>query len=127
MSYGQDSVRVFRQYYHDRPQSGIDSFYQTISNTIFISLDEGFDDSLYITVNDTVFLNQYLKTNESVGLAGGLAISFNSPTDVKILKLKFVNENFYIEEKVDLTYKSLQIRGLKYWLLIYTNQFPVRE
>lgn len=127
MSYGQDSIRVNRQYNNDKPKSAIDSFYNRIPNTIFISLDEGFDDSLYITVNDKVFLNKHLKSNESIGLAGGFGISFDNSSDVKILKLKFVNANFYIEEKVDLSYKSLQIRGLKQWLLIYTNQFPMRE
>ena len=125
--YGQESIKVSRQYDSHKPKSSNDSFFQSIPNTIFISLDEGFNDSLYITVNDTVFLNQYLKSNESIGYAGGFVISFNKPTDSKILKLKFVNSNFYIEEKVNLAYKFLQIRGLKPWLLLYTNQFVTRE
>ncbi|GEM_PF-3287840 len=126
-SYGQDSIKVTRQYYNDKPKSPVDSFFQSIPNTIFVSLDEGFNDSLYITVNDTIILNQYLKSNESIGYAGGFGISFDKPSDVKILKLKFVNSNFYIEEKVNLAYKSLKVRGLRPWLLIYTNQFPMRE
>ncbi len=126
-AYGQDSVRVIREYDNDKPKSSIDSFFNNIPNTIFISLDEGFDDSLYITVNDKVILNQYLKTDASIGLAGGFIITFDNLSDIKILKLKFVKANVYIEEKLYLTYKSLQIRGRKHWLLIYTNQFPMRE
>lgn len=126
-AYGQDSVRVVREYNNDKPKSSIDSFFNNIPNTIFISLDEGFDDSLYITVNDKVILNQYLKTDASIGLAGGFIITFDTLSDIKILKLKFVKANVYIEEKLYLTYKSLQIRGPKHWLLIYTNQFPMRE
>ena len=126
-TYGQDSLKVNRQYNNDKPKSSVDSFYHSIPNTIFVSLDEGFDDSLYITVNNTIFLNKYLKSNESIGYAGSFGISFDKPTDVKILKLKFVNSNVYIEEKVNLAYKSLQIRGLRPWLLIYTNQIPMRE
>ena len=126
-SLAQDSIRVTRQYNDDKPESSIDSFYHNIQNTIFISLDEGFDDSLYITVNGRVVLNQYLKSNNSIGYAGSFGISFAKTSDVKILRLKFVKANFCIEEKLDLAYKSLQVRGLKTWLLIYTNQFPMRE
>jgi hypothetical protein len=126
-SYSQDSIPVLRHYNYDKPKTSIDSFIYETLNTIFISLDEGFDDSLYITVNDSIVLNKYLKSNESIGYASGFHISFNKLSDIKILKLKFVKANFCIVEKVNLGFKSLEIRGLRSWLLNYTNQFPMRE
>lgn len=120
---GQDSIRLTRQYENERPATSLDSFFYQVPNTIFISLDEGFDDSLHISINDTVILRQYFITNESIGLAGGLNISFKDSSEVKILKLLFIKANKYILEKVNLNYKSLQIRGLKPWLLIYGNRF----
>jgi len=123
----QDSVHVKREFWNNKSESRADSIWNSVQNTIFISFDEGFDDSLNITVNDKVVFNGYLKTNYSIGYAGGLGINFNDSSEVKILKLHFVNANFYIREKVNLSYKSLQIRGLNPWLLIYTNQFPMRE
>jgi hypothetical protein len=126
-SFAQDSIHVFRHYDNEKPTTSIDTFFYNIRNTVFVSLDEGFNDSLYITVNDAAVLNTYLRSNESIGYAGEFQIHFDNPSDTKILRLKFVNENFYIEEKVNLTYKSLQIRGLMPWLLVYTNHFPIRE
>ena len=126
-SFGQDSIKVVRQYNYAGPTTYVDSFFYHIANTIFISLDEGFDDSLYITVNDTIVLNQHLKSNESIGYAGGFGIHFTDSSDIKTLKLKFVNADFYIEEKVNLTFKSLQIGGGKPWRLYYSNKFPMRE
>jgi hypothetical protein len=124
---GQDSVYIKREFWNNKPESRADSIWNSIPNTIFISFDEGFDDSLYITVNDKVIFNGYLKTNYSIDYAGGLGIHFKDSSEVKNLKLHFVNANFYIQEKLKFTYKSLQIRGLNPWTLIYTNQFPVRE
>jgi hypothetical protein len=126
-TYGQDSVTIYRQFCNDKPKSRVDSFMTCFPKIMFISLDEGFDDSLYITVNDTVVINRYLKTNESIDYADGFGIVFDKPTDVKILKLKFVRANIIIREQVNLHYKSLQIRGLRPWLLVYTNQFPMRQ
>ncbi len=124
---GQDSVRVIRQYENDKPKTAIDSFYHKSYNAIFISLDEGFDDSLYITVNDIPVLNKHLKSNESIGYAGGFGIHFNDSSEIKDLKIKFVKANRYIQERINLKYKSLQVRGLNPWVLIYTNHFPMRE
>ena len=124
---GQDSIHVVRQYNNDKPTIKIDSAYYKLHNTIFISLGEGFNDSLYITVNDIPFLNEYLKSNESIGYAGGFGILFTDSAEIKDLKIKFVKANRYIQERVNLTYKSLEIRGLNPWLLIYTNHFPMRE
>jgi hypothetical protein len=126
-SYAQDSVRVLRQYENEKPTTFLDTFYNKIPNTIFIWLNEGFEDSLYVTVNDTIVLNQSLKSNESIGYAGGVGIHFDNPCEVKILRLKFIKANFYIEEKLNLAYKSLEIRGLRPWLLVYTNHFYMRE
>ena len=123
---GQDSIRLTRQYENDRPVTRLDSFFYQVPNTIFISLDEGFNDSLHVSINDTIILRQYFITNESIGYAGGLNISFKDSSEVKILKLLFIKANKYILEKVNLNYKSLQIRGLKPWLLIYGNRFYMR-
>lgn len=124
---GQDSIQVRREYRNAKPKTKPDSIFYEIPNTIFISLDEGFDDSLYITVNDVPVIQKYLKTNQSIGYAGGLQIYFKDSSEVKILKLQFVKANRYIQEKVNLNYKSLEIRGLNPWLLIYSNHFYMRE
>lgn len=123
---GQDSIRVVRQYENDKPITAVDSAYHMVRNVIFISLDEGFEDSVLVTVNDTVILNEYLKTNESIGLAGSFGIHFTDSCEIKDLKIRFIKANRYIQERVNLNYKSLQIRGLNPWHLIYTNRFPMR-
>jgi len=124
---GQDSIPVVRQYDNDNPITATDSAFHNIPNTIFISLDEGFDDSIYVTVNSIAFLKTYLKTNESIGYAESFGIGFKDSSEIKELKILFVNANRYIKEKLNLNYKSLQVRGLKQWTLIYTNKFPKRE
>lgn len=124
---GQDSIAVIRQYYSDSVKTKADSFFYKIQNTIFISLWEGFDDSLCITVNDKILVKQHFKTDKSLGLAGQFQVSFENQTDVKVLKLNFAKANLYIEEKLNLAYKSLQIRRDYRWLLIYTNHFPILE
>jgi hypothetical protein len=123
----QDSILVTRQFENDKPATAIDSFFHKIPNTIFVSLYEGFDDSVYVTINGIPFLNKYLKTNESIGYASGFVIHFKDSTEIKDLTIKFVNGNRYIHERVNLRYKSLQIRGIRHWLLIYTNHFPMLE
>lgn len=125
--WGQDSITVVRQYSNDNAITVADSFFNKVANTIFISLWEGFEDSLCISVNNERILKQLFKTDESLGLAGNFQIQFESPSDVKILKLHFIKANFYIEERLNLAYKSLQIRKNKRWFLIYTNHFPVLE
>ena len=126
-SLGQDSIKVVRQYDNDKPITSADSAFHKVLNTIFISLDEGFDDSLYITVNDILFLNKYLKSNESIGYAAGFGIHFNDSSETKDLKIKFIKANRFIQERINLKYKSLQVRGLNPWLLQYSNRFPLRQ
>ena len=125
---GQAPVRVQKNYYNDKPITAIDSFYHNFfPNSIIVSLDDGFDDSLYITVNEEVVLNRYLKTDESIGLAGSFVISFKDSSDIKNLRLKFVGKKITIEERVSLKYKSLRIFASDPPLFLYTNQFPMRE
>ena len=122
----QDSIRVIRQYEDDKPVTKTDSVFNSIPDILFISLDEGFDDSIRVTINRELIFAGYLKTNESIGLATTLMIANKNPREIKILKVTFVNANRYISEKLNLNYKSLQVRGLNPWLLIYTNRFPMR-
>lgn len=124
---GQDTMKVIRYYHNDKPKSFVDSIYNSIPNAIFISLNEGFNDSLYITVDDEVVLNRYLKTNGSIGLAGGFVISFKDSLEFKNLKLRFINGNLFAEERLNLSYKSLEIRYRKLLELTYTSHFPMRE
>lgn len=125
-SFPQRRIHVAHQYENNKPRSMADSFYHSFANTIFISLDEGFDDSLVITINDTTIMNSYFKTNESIGHAGSFGVSFKDSSEVILLKIRFINGGRYLEERLNLRYKSLQVRGLRNWLLIYTNQFPMR-
>ena len=125
--FGQYSVQVIRTYDNTKPSTLIDSVYNSIHNTIFISLDEGFDDSLYITVNDIPFLNESLKTNESIGYAGGFGIHFKDSCDIKRIRLKFVKANYFIDEILDLNYKSVRIFHYGQWTFYYTNLFPMRQ
>jgi hypothetical protein len=124
---GQDSIRVVREYNNERPITKFDSILYDVKNTVFISLDEGFDDSLYVTVNSIPLLKGYLKSNQSIGYAGGFEIHFKDSSEIKNLKIKFVKANRYIQEKVNLRYKALQIRGLNPWMLVYSNHFSMRE
>ncbi len=124
---GQDSIHVVRRYENDKPVTTVDSAFYSIRNTIFVSLDEGFDDSIYVAVNDVPLVNAYLKTNLSIGLAGGFAIDFNDSSEIKNLKILFVKAHRIIYEKINLGYKSLQVRGLNPWQLVYTNRTPMRE
>jgi len=104
----------------------MDSGFHSIPNAIFISLDEGFDDIVRVTVNEELVFEGYLKTNESIGLAKTLIVSFKDQKEVKMLKVSFLKTNRYILEKLNLNYKSLQVRELSSWVLIYANRFPMR-
>ena len=55
---GQDSIHVKWEFWNDKPESRADSIWNSIPNTVFISFDEGFDDSLCVTVNDKVVFNR---------------------------------------------------------------------
>ena len=125
--YGQDSIPVQRRYVVDKPVTIADSFYHRIPNAIFISLDDGFDDSLYVTVNDLPVLSGYFKTNESIGYAAGFGIHFKDSSEIKKLKIMFVKTNLYILEQVNLRYKSLRIGKTNPWVLFYNNRFPIQE
>lgn len=125
---GQDSIRTVRQYNYEKPKTANDSFvYYKIPNSIFISLDEGFEDSVYVTVNNRPFLNKRLQTNESIGYADGFRITFKDSSEIFDLKIVFINANRYIHEKVNLSFKFLQIRGFSSWFLNYSNNCPMRE
>jgi hypothetical protein len=124
---GQDSVHVVRGYINSGPKTQIDSLYSQVTNTIFIILDTGFDDSIYITDNGMPALNRYLKTNHSIDYAGAFEIYFKDSSEAHDLKIKFVNGNFYIREKVNLHYKALNIGLYNSWELTYSNHFPMRE
>lgn len=123
----QDSVSVVREYHNNQPRSSLDSLYHSFHNRIFISLGEGFADSMYITVNGTEMINGYVRTDPSTGIAGSFGFSFTDSSDIKILRLTFVRRHFYIEERVNLAYKSLEIRNLGKWHLVYDNRFYWRE
>ena len=123
---GQDTIAVARKYYNDPPSTEVDSLIFSVRNALYISLDEGFDDSLYITINDKPVMNKYCRTNESIGYADSFGIGFNDSSEIKTLRIKFTRTNRIIEEKLDLKYKSLQVRYLEEWTLIYSNHFPKR-
>jgi hypothetical protein len=123
---GQDSIKVAREYWNDIPITKADSAFNSIPDVLFIDFDEGFDDSIVVTINDERIFSGYIKTNESIGLAHSLIISNKNPKEVKILKVTFVNANKCIVERLNLNHKSLHIRGLNPWVLIYTNRFPMR-
>lgn len=124
---GQDSICVVRQYENDKPITKADSYFYKLPNVVYVTLDEGFNDSILVTVNDTVVLNEYLKTNASIGLAGGFVIHFDDACEIKDLKITFVKANYYIHERVKPAYKSLRVSYLNTWHLIYTNRIPMRE
>jgi hypothetical protein len=125
---GQDTINVIRNYNNDNPKSTLDSVFHNMPNMIFIDLDSGFDDSVCITVNSNSVLNKYLKTNESIDLAGSFVVSFEDSSDIKNLELKFFKGNFVIKEKINLGYKSLRIaRYSHHWQLDYSNHFYMRE
>jgi hypothetical protein len=126
LCHSQDSIHVTRRYENDSPVTKWDSAFNSIPNILFISLDEGFDDSVTVTVNSELVFSGYLKTNESIGLAKTLIIPNINGSEKKLLKVTFVNASRCIIENVNTNYKSLQIRGLNTWLLVYTNRFPMR-
>jgi len=119
----QDSIRVLRQYENDRPTTQLDSVFNIIPNAVYISFDEGFNDSVFVTVNNVIYMDEYLKTDESNGYAGSFVITFKDSAETEDLKIKFAKTNRYIEEKVNLKYKALHIRKLDQWLLTYTSHF----
>jgi hypothetical protein len=123
----QDSIHVLRQYENDRPDTQLDSVFNKIPNVVYISFDEGFNDSVLITVNNVIYMDGYLRSNESLGYAGGFVLSFNDSADTQDLKIKFVKTGRYIEEKVNLKYKALHIRKPDQWLLTYTNHFVMLQ
>lgn len=125
--YAQDTIAATRHYDNTRPATTIDSAFYNIEKMIFVSLDNGFDDSLYITVNGFPVINKYLVTDHSIDQAAWFMIRFTDSTEVKYLKLKFVKANRCLEEKVDLSYKSLIISKRDSWKISYSNHFFMRE
>lgn len=125
---GQDSVRVTRVFENNEPITAIDSLYHQMHNTIWVSFDEGLKDSIYVTVNGYTFFNKHIETNESIGYADGFGLGFEDSTKAMIIKIKFVKANFYIQERVNVKYKSLRLGHYKRgWQLLYENSFPMRE
>ncbi len=125
---GQDTINVKRNYDNDNPKSRLDSLFYNVPKMIFIDLDCGFDDSVCITVNANPVLNKYLKTNESIDLAGSFVVSFADSSEIKNLELKFFKGNFVIKERINLGYKSLRIARYSHqWQLNYSNYFYLRE
>ncbi len=106
---GQDSITVLRKYENDKPVTAFDSGFHKVKNAIFISFDEGFNDSCYITVNGIPFINAYLKTDESIGLATSFGLHFKDSSDSKILTIKFVKA------------KSLHTRAGKFEIQIFRS------
>ena len=125
--FGQDIITVRYHYDNSKIKTKLDSVFYNINKTIFISLDDGFNDSLIVTVNDLPVLNQYLKTNESIGLAGSFEIHFSDSSEIKILRLNFIKASCYIVEKINLNYKSLIINKVGSWQFYYSNHFFMRE
>jgi hypothetical protein len=123
----EDTIRVEKHYDNRGPLTRMDSAYFSIPNSVFVSLDEGFNDSVHVTVNDHRIIDRSLKTNESIGLAAGFAISFRDTSEVKIIQIRFIKQNKIIVEKLDLRYKSLQVRGLRPWGFYYGNRFYMRQ
>jgi hypothetical protein len=125
MIFGQDSIAVIRHYNNAKPSTNLDSIIYDLPKMIFVSLDNGFDDSLYITVNDIPVLNKYLITNPSIDQAAWFTIGFKDSTEVKVLKLKFIKANRYLEERVNFQYKSLIISGASPWqILLQSFLYP---
>src|SRR5215831_11375439 len=60
-------IVTYSQFDQRPPFSKLDSFFNTISNSIFINFGDGFDDSVYLYRNDTCIAKEYFKTDESTG------------------------------------------------------------
>ncbi len=124
--FGQGLINAVRQYDNDTPITTLDSSLSAIPKTIFLSLFEGFDDSTSIFINDTCIYNDYLKSNESIGHTGLiLPVQFQDSSQILILTIRFKKSQKLLKEQLTLTYKSVQVRGLRQWMFIYTNRFPM--
>src|SRR3954452_377704 len=109
-AFSQDSIPVTRYYDNQPPETKLDSALFNLPNILYISFYEGFDDSICVFLNRKLFYSAYLKTDESIGFAGSFGFIFKDSSEVNDLEIHFIKENRIIKERLDLKYKSLQIR-----------------
>ena len=93
----------------------------------WISLCEGFNDSIQIFVNNKLLIEGRAITNESIGIAKEVIVNFDHLSDKKIMQLILVNRNVCLTETLELNYPFLEINYNNNWQLKYINHIIKRE